>query len=178
MTYIATSPHRYGVVWTGSDCGLVYVTQDDGATWQNVTPPDLGECLINSIEVSPHDAATAYVVATKYRFNDFASYVFVTTDYGKTWKKIIKGIAPESYVRVVREDPVRKGLLYGGTEQGLYLSYDGGENWTPFQLNLPVTPINDLTIRNNDLIAATSGRAFWILDNLSALATNPNSLRH
>jgi photosystem II stability/assembly factor-like uncharacterized protein len=169
LAYIAASPHRYGVIWTGSDCGLVHLTQDDGATWQNVTPPDLGECLINSIEVSPHDAATAYVVATKYRFNDFATYVFVTTDYGKTWKKIVKGIAAESYARVVREDPVRRGLLYAGTEQGIYLSYDNGENWTPFQLNLPVTPINDLAIRDNDLIAATSGRSFWILDNLSAL---------
>ncbi|WP_373331050.1 hypothetical protein [Salmonirosea aquatica] len=167
LAYIATSPHRYGVVWTGSDCGLVHVTQNDGQSWQNVTPPDLGECLINCIEVSPHDAATAYVVATKYRFNDFASYVFVTKDYGKSWKKIVQGVAPESYVRTVREDPTRKGLLYGGTELGMYLSYDGGENWAPLQLNLPLTPINDLFIRDNDLIAATSGRAFWILDDLS-----------
>jgi photosystem II stability/assembly factor-like uncharacterized protein len=167
LAYIATSPHRYGVVWTGSDCGLVHVTQNDGQSWQNVTPPDLGEGLINCIEVSPHDAATAYVVATKYRFNDFASYVFVTKDYGKSWKKIVQGVAPESYVRTVREDPTRKGLLYGGTELGMYLSYDGGENWAPLQLNLPLTPINDLFIRDNDLIAATSGRAFWILDDLS-----------
>lgn len=167
LAYIAASPHRYGVLYTGSDCGLLYVTQDDGKSWQNITPPNLGECLINCIEVSPHDAATAYVVATKYRFNDFASYVFVTNDYGKSWKKIVQGIAPDSYVRTVREDPIRKGLLYGGTELGMYLSYDGGENWKPLQLNLPVTPINDLFIRNNDLIAATSGRAFWILDDLS-----------
>jgi photosystem II stability/assembly factor-like uncharacterized protein len=173
LAYMAVSPHRYGVIWTGSDCGLVHLTQNDGKTWQNVTPPDLGECLINSIEVSPHDPATAFVVATKYRFNDFTSYVFVTTDYGKSWKNIVKGIAPESYARVVREDPVRKGLLYAGTEQGLYVSYDAGANWTPFQLNLPVTPINDLIIRDNDLIAATSGRAFWVLDNLSALQQVP-----
>lgn len=173
LAYIAVSPHRYGVIWTGSDCGLVHMTQDDGKTWQNVTPPDLGECLINSIEVSPHDPATAYVVATKYRFNDFGSYIFVTTDYGRSWKKIVQGIAPESYARVVREDPVRKGLLYGGTEQGLYVSFDQGASWTPFQLNLPVTPLNDLIIRDNDLIAATSGRAFWVLDNLSALQQVP-----
>ncbi len=167
LAYIAASPHRYGVIYTGSDCGLVHMTEDDGQSWQNITPPDLGECLINCIEVSPHDPATAYVVATKYRFNDFASYVFVTNDYGKSWKKIVKGVAPESYVRTLREDPVRKGLLYGGTELGMYLSYDGGENWAPLQLNLPLTPINDLFIRDNDLIAATSGRAFWILDDLS-----------
>lgn len=169
LAYIAASPHRYGVLWTGSDCGFVHVTQNDGISWQNVTPPGLGECLINSIEVSPHDPAMAYVVATKYRFNDFASYVFVTTDYGKTWKKITEGIAPESYMRVVREDPTRKGLLYGGTEQGMYISYNGGASWTPFSLNLPRTPINDLLVHNNDLVAATSGRSFWILDNLSAL---------
>ncbi|TDB68863.1 WD40/YVTN/BNR-like repeat-containing protein [Arundinibacter roseus] len=169
LAYVAVSPHRYGVIWTGSDCGLVHVTQDDGASWQQVTPPDLGECLINSIEVSPHNPAAAYVVATKYRFNDFSSHIFYTNDFGKSWKKIVRGIAPESYARVVREDPVRKDLLYAGTETGLYVSYDGGENWTSFQLNLPVVPINDLFIRDNDLLAATSGRAFWILDDLSPL---------
>lgn len=169
LAYIMCSPHKAGVLWTGSDCGLVYLTQDDGKNWANVTPPGLGECLINSIEVSPHNPAAAFVVATKYKFNDFAPYVFYTGDFGKTWTKIINGIEKDNFVRVVREDRVRPGLLYAGTERGLYLSVDNGKNWQPFQLNLPIVPVTDLTIHNNDLIASTQGRAFWILDDLSSL---------
>jgi hypothetical protein len=163
------SPHKAGVLWTGSDCGLVHLTQDDGKTWQNVTPPNLGETLINSIEVSPHDAATAYIVATNYKQNNFSPQVFVTKDFGKTWKKIVNGIGAEDFARVVREDPTRKDLLYCGAESGLYVSFNGGEQWNKLQLNLPVVPITDLTIRDNDLVAATEGRSFWILDDLGAI---------
>jgi photosystem II stability/assembly factor-like uncharacterized protein len=169
LAYLIASPHKAGVLWTGSDCGLVHVTQDDGKTWQNVTPPNLGETLINSIEVSPHDAATAYIVATNYKQNDFSPQVFVTKDFGKTWTKIVNGIGAEDFARVVREDPLRKNLLYCGAETGLYVSFNGGEQWNKLQLNLPVVPITDLAIRDNDLVAATEGRAFWILDDLGAI---------
>ena len=169
IMYVAESMHEKGTLWVGSDDGLLHLTKDEGKTWNNVTPKGLGEALINSIEVSPHDKATAYVVATRYKFNDFAPMIYKTTDYGKSWKKITNGIAAESFARVVREDQVRKDLLYAGTETGLYVSLDGGNQWKRLRLNLPVVPINDLTIRNNDLVAATAGRAFWILDDLSPL---------
>jgi photosystem II stability/assembly factor-like uncharacterized protein len=169
IQYLAVSPHKAGVLYTGSDCGLVFNTQDDGKTWQNVTPKELDECLIHSIEVSPHDAATAYVVATKYRFNDFTPLIFVTKDFGKTWKKITQGIESNDFARVVREDPKRKGLLYSGTELGFYVSYNQGDNWNKLQLNMPVVPITDLIVQDNDLVASTAGRAFWILDDLAAL---------
>ncbi len=169
IAYLIASPHKAGVLWTGSDCGLVHVTQDDGKTWSNVTPPGIGEALINSIEVSQHNPAAAYVVANKYKFNDFAPLVYYTNDFGKTWTKIVNGFDKDDFVRVVREDRVKAGLLYAGTERGLYLSTDNGKNWNKFQLNMPAVPINDLTIQSNDLIAATSGRAFWILDDLSPI---------
>ncbi|MEO0724714.1 MAG: glycosyl hydrolase [Bacteroidota bacterium] len=169
ISYLACSPHDSWVMWVGSDDGLVHVTRDEGQSWQNVTPPDLEECLINSIEVSPHNPATAYVVASKYRFNDFAPMIYRTEDFGTTWTKVTRGIAPEDFVRVVREDPLREGLLYAGTETGLYVSYSSGKFWHRFQLNLPVCPISDLTIQGNDLIAATAGRGFWILDDLGFL---------
>ncbi|OJJ19088.1 glycosyl hydrolase [marine bacterium AO1-C] len=169
IMYVAESKHEKGTLWVGSDDGLLHLTKDEGKTWNNVTPKGLGEAMINSIEVSPHDKATAYVVATRYKFNDFAPMIYKTTDYGKSWKKITNGIAAESFARVVREDQVRKDLLYAGTETGLYVSMDGGNQWKRLRLNLPIVPINDLTIRNNDLVAATAGRAFWILDDLSPL---------
>jgi len=169
ISYIACSPHESWVIWVGSDDGLVHLTRDEGQTWVNVTPPDLGEALINSIEVSPHNPAKAYVVATRYKFNNFTPLIYQTNDFGKTWLKITRGIAPEDFVRVVREDPLREGMLYAGTETGLYVSYSDGKFWHRFQLNLPVCPINDLTIQDNDLIAATSGRGFWILDDLGFL---------
>ncbi len=169
ITYVAPSPHEAGVVWVGTDDGLVQLTRNDGDSWTDVTPGDLGEALVNSIEVSPHDPATAYVVITRYKFNDFTPHVFRTTDHGSSWTRVVEGIAEEDWVRVVREDPVRPGLLYAGTETGLYVSADGGQAWVPLQLNLPVVPITDLTIRNNDLVAATQGRAFWVLDDLSPL---------
>lgn len=185
ISYLACSPHDSWVIWAGSDDGLVHLTRDEGQSWQNVTPPDLGECLINSIEVSPHNPATAYVVATKYRFNDFSPLIYRTDDFGTTWTKVTRGIAPEDFVRVVREDPLREGLLYAGTETGLYVSYSNGKFWHRFQLNLPICPITDLTIQANDLIAATSGRGFWILDDLGflqqsagyLLARNPQVFR-
>ncbi|HWQ36717.1 MAG TPA: glycosyl hydrolase [Blastocatellia bacterium] len=169
LSYVIESPHEKGVIWTGSDDGLVYVTRDGGATWKNVTPKGLAECLINAIEVSPHDKATAYIATTRYKFNDHTPGLYKTTDYGNTWTKIDSGIPADAFTRVVREDDVRRDLLFAGTELGLFLSWDGGKNWSPFQLNLPMTPITDLRVHKGNLIAATSGRSFWVLDDLSVI---------
>ncbi len=169
LAYVMESPHEKGVIWTGSDDGYVYLTKDGGANWQNVTPKGLAECLINAIEVSPHDKATAYIATTRYKFNDHQPGLYKTTDYGKTWTKIDNGIPHGAFTRVVREDQVRKDLLFAGTETGVYLSWNGGKEWLPFQLNLPVTPITDLCVHKDDLIAATSGRSFWILDDLGLI---------
>jgi photosystem II stability/assembly factor-like uncharacterized protein len=165
--YVIESGLEKGVIWTGSDCGLVHVTRDGGKSWSNVTPAGLPEGLINSIELSPHDKGTAYISATAYKFNDFSSYTYRTTDYGKTWKRISNGVEADDFIRVIREDPRRKGLLFGGSERRFYISYDGGDQWQVMQLNLPVVPITDLLIKDNNLVAATAGRAFWILDDLS-----------
>lgn len=169
ISYLMESPQEAGVLWAGSDDGLVHLTRDNGQTWTNVTPKGLEETLINCIEVSPHDKATAYLATTRYKFNDFAPALYKTTDYGKSWTKINQGIPNGAYTRVVREDDQRKDLLYAGTETGLYLSYDGGKQWQPFQLNLPITPITDLKVHQNDLIAATMGRSIWILDDLAPI---------
>jgi photosystem II stability/assembly factor-like uncharacterized protein len=169
LAYVLESPYEKGVIWTGSDDGLVHVTRDGGSTWKNVTPKGLQECLINAIEISPFDKATAYIATTRYKFNDHSPGLYKTTDYGNSWTKINNGIPAGAFTRVVREDTVRKDLLFAGTEIGLYLSWNGGKDWVPFQLNLPVTPITDLKIHQGDLIAATSGRAFWILDDLNVL---------
>ncbi len=172
ISYVAISPHERGTIWTGSDDGLVQLTRDDGATWVDVTPDlDLPPGQVHAIEVSPHDPATAYVAYTSYKFNDFTPYVLMTTDYGASWTNRVAGIDDEAWTKVVREDPVRAGLLYLGTETGVYVSWDQGERWQSLQLNLPNTPINDLVIqeRENDLVAATSGRSFWVLDDLSPL---------
>lgn len=169
LSYIMESPHEKGVIWTGSDDGFVQLTRDGGASWKNVTPAGLAECLINAIEVSPHDKATAYIATTRYKFNDHAPALYKTTDYGKTWTKIINGIPANAFTRVVREDDVIKDLLFAGTELGVFISRDGGKNWSPFQLNLPLTPITDLKIHKGNLIAATSGRSFWILDDLNLI---------
>ncbi|MDO9156342.1 MAG: hypothetical protein Q7U17_05685, partial [Sediminibacterium sp.] len=147
--------------------GLVFITKDDGANWKNITPSGLAECLINAIEVSPFDKATVYIATTRYKFNDHTPGLYKSTDYGKTWTNISNGIPVGSFTRVVREDDKRKDLLYAGTENGVYISFNGGKNWTPFQLNLPNTPITDLRVHQNNLIAATSGRSFWILDDLT-----------
>lgn len=176
ISYLVASPHQAGDLWVGTDDGLVWRTTNDGSQWTDITPKKLGETLINAIEVSPHDAETAYLAVTGYKFNDLTPGVYVTTNGGKRWELRTNGIQGESFVRVVREDPIRPGLLYAGTERGLYVSFNAGENWTPFRRNLPITPILDLTFQDNDLVVATSGRAFWILDDLSALQQGTNQL--
>jgi photosystem II stability/assembly factor-like uncharacterized protein len=169
LSYVAESPHEKGVIWAGSDDGLLHLTRDGGTSWKQVTPPGLAECLINAIEVSPHDKATVYIATTRYKFNDHTPGLYKTTDYGNTWTKINKGLPANAFTRVVREDEVRRDLLFAGTELGLFVSWNGGGDWSPFQLNLPVTPITDLRIHKGDLIAATSGRSFWILDDLGLI---------
>jgi len=169
IAYIIESPHEKGVYWTGSDDGFVHITRDNGNSWQNVTPKGLGETLVNAIDVSPHDPATAYVATTKYKFNDYTPAIYKTTDYGKTWKNISSGIPYGAYTRVVREDQTRKNLLYAGTETGIYVSWNGGLSWESLQLNMPITPITDLKVHQGDLVVATSGRGFWILDDLGLL---------
>ena len=169
IMYAVESQHEDGTIWTGSDDGLIHITRDGGTNWKNVTPRGMDEGMVNAIEISPHNPGTAYVAFTKYKFGDLSPYIYKTTNYGSTWTQKSKGILDDAFVRVVREDPAQKDLLYAGTETGLYLSMNGGKLWTSFQLNLPTVPITDLTIRNNDLIASTQGRAFWILDDLTPL---------
>lgn len=167
------SPIKAGVLWTGSDDGRVHVSRDNGVTWTDVTPkamPDFG--CVNSIDPSAHDPARATIAVYKYRQNDFTPYVFQTDDFGKSWKRLTNGsngISPTHFTRVVREDPDRKGLLYAGTEYGLYVSFDNGTHWQALQLNLPVTPITDLMVHQKDLVVSTQGRGFWIFDDLSPL---------
>ena len=164
------SPLKEGLLWTGSDDGLVHVSRDGGENWENVTPKGMPEwMMINSIEPSYFNEGTCYIAGTKYKTGDFAPYLYKTTDYGKTWKKITNGIQPEHFTRVVREDPKKEGLLYAGTETGMYISFDAGSNWKPFQLNLPVVPITDLALKDNNLIVATQGRSLYIIDDLSVL---------
>ncbi len=167
--YVAESPIEKDVLWTGSDCGLVFLSLNGGNTWANVTPGDLAESQINSIELSAFDKGTAYISATRYKHNDYASYTYKTTDNGKTWMKINAGVKSDDFIKVIREDNKNKNILYAGSERGFYLSTDAGNTWQPFQLNLPIVPVTDLMIRDNDLIAATAGRAFWILDDIGAI---------
>jgi len=170
ITYMVESQHEKGVLWTGSDDGLLHITKDGGQNWANVTPPNVPDGIINSIEVSPHDPATAYIVVMRYKSMDLRSHIFKTDNYGQTWSRIVNGITGEhTFTRVVREDPKQKGLLYAGTETGLFISLNDGQNWQPFQLNLPVVPINDLVFQDNDLVAATAGRSFWILDDVATI---------
>ena len=170
LTSLATSGFDDKVLWAGSDDGLVHITRDGGNTWDNVTPKKLEEGIVNSIEASQHNPAKAYIVVMRYKFMDLKSFIYKTEDYGVHWKLIIEGITGEhNFARVVREDPKVPGLLYAGTETGFYISDNDGERWRLFQNNLPVVPINDLYIQDNDLIAATAGRSFWILDDLSLL---------
>jgi len=169
---VAESPLRKGVIWTGSDDGLIHVTTDGGKNWQNVTPKDMPEWIqINEIEASPHEAGVAYAAATMYKWDDFRPYLYKTSDYGKTWTKITDGIPDGAFTRVIREDTARRGLLYAGTETGLYVSFDDGAKWQPLQLNLPVVPITDLAVqkRDQDLVVATQGRSFYVLDDLAVL---------
>lgn len=166
----AESNHAAGTIWTGSDDGLIHVTVDDGKNWKNVTPPEMPEwAQINSIEIHPFEPGGLYVAATRYKSDDFQPLLFKTIDYGRTWTKITTGIAPHHFTRVIRADPVRRGLLFAGTENGLYVSLDDGQSWRSFQNNLPIVPVTDLAIKNEDLIVATQGRSFWILDDLTRL---------
>jgi len=164
---LAESRLRKGLIWVGTDDGLVQLTQDGGASWANVTPHDLPEwSRISQIEPSPIDAGTAYVAVDRHQNDDLGPYIYTTKDFGKTWQKIANGIPDTAFVRVVRADPARKGLLYAGTETGLYISFDDGANWRAWQLNLPVTPIHDLAVKDDSLVVATHGRSFWVLDSL------------
>ena len=166
----AESTIQQGVFWAGSDDGLVHVSRDGGASWQNVTPPDLPEwALISIVEASPHDVATAYIAATRYKSDDFAPYLYKTNDFGRSWTKIVAGIPDNDFTRVIREDPERRGLLFAGTETGLYVSFDDGAMWQRFQSNLPVVPLHDLIVKDSDLILATHGRSFWVLDDITPL---------
>ncbi|MEP2670901.1 MAG: glycosyl hydrolase [Cyclobacteriaceae bacterium] len=167
---ITESPFTENEIWTGSDDGLVYLTRDGGKTWNDVTPPMAPKNnMMNSIDVSPFVKGGAYVVGTSYKFGDNTPYIYKTDDYGKTWSLITKGIPSEEYVRVVRADQKRKGLLYAGTEKGMWVSFDDGASWSSFQLNLPPVPIHDLAVKNDNLIAATHGRSFWMIDDLTPL---------
>ena len=168
---LAESPVERGVLWAGSDDGLVHVSRDNGGTWTNVTPPDLADAwaLISIIEPSPFDGSAVYVAANRYKHDDFAPYLYKTADYGATWEKITEGIPQGAFTRVIRCDPDRRGLLYAGTETGVSVSFDDGAHWQSLQRNLPVCPVHDLAVQQQDLIAGTHGRAFWILDDLSPL---------
>ena len=170
LTSLVESQHEEGILYAGSDDGLLHITKNGGQSWENITPKGITDGIINSIDISQHDPATAYVVIMRYKSMDLNSHVFKTTDYGQSWTKIINGLNdPNGFARVVRADKKRKGLLYAGTETGLYVSHDDGSNWQRLKLNLPVVAINDLIIQDNDLVAATSGRGFWILDDLGVL---------
>ena len=171
---LAESPVQAGTIWAGSDDGLIHISRDNGANWSNVTPASnlMPEWIqINSIDASHHDPGTLYVAGTMYKWDDNKPYLYRTTDYGKSWKKITNGIPDTTFTRVIREDPNKRGLLYAGTETGMYVSFDNGERWQSFQLNLPVVPITDLAVqkREKELVVATQGRSFWILDDLQLL---------
>lgn len=164
------SPYEKDLIWIGSDDGLIHVSKDGGENWENVTPTRMPEwMMINSIDPDPFVEGGAYVAGTRYKLGDYQPYLYKTEDYGKTWKKIVNGIPEDEFTRVVRADPKRKGLLYAGTEKAMYISFDDGAHWQAFQLNLPIVPITDLTIKNDNLIAATQGRSFWMIDDLTPL---------
>jgi photosystem II stability/assembly factor-like uncharacterized protein len=166
------------LLWTGSDDGLINVSKDGGKNWTNVTPKDCPKLMMwNTIEADPFKKGAAYIVGTRYKLDDFTPYIYKTEDYGQNWKLITNGINPLHFTRVVRADKKRPGLLYGGTEYGIYVSYDDGANWQSFQLNLPIVSITDLTIKNNDLIVATQGRAFWMIDDLSLVQQMDPSIK-
>ena len=167
---IAPSAKDANLIWTGSDDGLVQVTRNGGASWKNVTPKGLGDfARISLIEASPLRAGTAYVAANRYQQDDFAPYVFRTDDYGDTWTAITNGVGARDFARAVREDPKRSKLLYLGTEHGIYVSFDDGANWQSLRQNLPDTPVHDIAVEDRDLVIATHGRGFYIMDNIAAL---------
>ena len=169
LSYVAESPHESGVIYTASDDGLIHVTKNNGDSWENITSKKLDETLINSIEISPHSKEVTYIATTRYKFNDFKPSIYKLSNYGKVWKNISDGIGDTDFTRVIREDPLKKGMLYLGTQNGLYISWNDGDDWSKLNLNFPVVPITDLKIKNDNLIIATHGRAFWILDDLNIL---------
>jgi photosystem II stability/assembly factor-like uncharacterized protein len=167
---IAESPAQKDLIWAGTDDGLIQLTRDGGKTWTNVTPKGIPEwSMVSLIEASPHNAGTAYAAVDAHKLDDHKPYIFKTTDFGKTWTNMVSGIPDGAYVHAVREDTERPGLLFAGTETGVYVSFDGGAHWQTLQLNLPMSPIHDLVVKNNDLAVATHGRAFWVLDDISPL---------
>jgi photosystem II stability/assembly factor-like uncharacterized protein len=176
------SPHTAGLLWAGTDDGLIHISRDNGSTWTDITPskmPEWGQ--VNMIELSAHEPGRAFVAVTRYKFDDFQPYLFRTNDYGSSWERISdgsRGIAPNHFTRVVREDPERRGLLFAGTEFGLYISFDDGSTWSGFQQNLPISPSTDLAITQGDLVVATQGRSFWILDDLSVLRQLDDKIRN
>jgi photosystem II stability/assembly factor-like uncharacterized protein len=173
----AESPLSKGLVWAGTDDGLVQLTRDGGQHWQNVTPRDLPPwSRVSLIDASPHEAGKAYVAVDRHQNDDLRPYIFKTSDYGKTWTKITNGIPPTTFVRAVREDPKRKGLLFAGTETGVFVSYDDGAGWQSLQLNLPTTPVHDLVVHGDDLVLATHGRAFWVLDDIGPLRQHAGNI--
>ncbi len=169
LSYVVESPHEKGILYTASDDGYIQITKDGGENWTNITPSGLQECLINAIEVSPHDPATVYIATTRYKFNDKTPALYKSTNYGKSWTNISNGIPQGAFTRVVREDNKVKDMLFAGTETGVYISWNGGSQWQALQLNLPVMPILDMIIKHDDLVLATSGRSFWVLDDLGLL---------
>ena len=167
---VMESPYEENLIIAGSDDGLLHITRDGGKNWEKITPPMMPEwSMVNSVEFDPFVKGGAYIAATRYKSGDYKPYLFRTKDYGKTWTQITDGISAEHFTRVVRADPKRQGLLYAGTEAGLYISFDDGASWKPFQLNLPLVPVTDLTIKNDNLIVATQGRSVWIIDDLTPL---------
>lgn len=167
---VGPSKKDVNVIWTGSDDGLVHVTRDGGKTWTNVTPPGMPDFgRVSQIDASAFNAGAAYVSVRRPLLDDFAPYIFKTTDYGKTWTKITSGIRPDAYVHAVREDPTRAGLLYAATQHGVYVSYDDGASWASLRLNMPDVPVSDLVVEQNELVIATHGRGFWVLDNIAPL---------
>ena len=171
----AESPHEKGVFWSGSDDGIIHISRDSGDSWTDVTPSELPEwSRIDILEISPHDPATVYLSATRYKWNDNQPLLYKTTDYGQSWTKITTGIPANDFTKVIREDPQRKGLLYAGTETRVYVSFNDGGNWQPIRQNMPITPISDLVVKDDALVVATNGRSFWIMDDLSSLRQLPD----
>jgi photosystem II stability/assembly factor-like uncharacterized protein len=171
-TIFALAEGEEGTLWVGSDDGLLHVTRDGGGSWTDITPSDRllpADAMINSIEQDPRRPGGLYVAATRYKVDDFRPYLLHTADYGQTWRRIDDGIEAPAFTRVIRADPQRAGLLYAGTERGMYISFDDGETWQPFQLNLPIVPVTDLAVRQGELVVATQGRSFWVLDDLTPL---------
>lgn len=169
ILYLEESPHDANVLWAGTDDGRLHVTQDGGESWSDVTPRGIDDGMFNAIDASPHEPGTAYVAYTRYKYNDHAPRIYKTSNFGGRWSQINDGIPDDTFVRVVREDTERQGLLFAGTETGVFVSFNDGDDWQPLQNNLPVVPVTDLMVNQDDLVLSTQGRAFWILDNISPL---------